>query len=128
MSYEDFLKESIKDNMDMVKSKDPKGTLKDKCMGYGNKYFEYRNEQSDNNYKMRHPNTQGDIFDKINNKITAGLYFADDHLGTKMVGHGIATAGRVARSNYEQYYQKSPYNDPYEKGWDAFQKATNIDY
>ena len=97
-------------------------------MGYSNKYLEYRNEQSDNNFNMRHPSTQGDIFDRMNNNITKGLYYADDKLGTAMIGHGIATAGRVTRDNYELYHQRSPFSDPFERSYDAFDKATNFGF
>ena len=72
--------------------------------------------------------TQGDIFDRMNNNITKGLYYADDKLGTAMIGHGIATAGRVTRDNYELYHQRSPFSDPFERSYDAFDKATNFGF
>ena len=128
MDYNDILKDSLKDTNKIFRSKNPKGTFKDKFMGYSNKYLEYRNEQSDNNFNMRHPSTQGDIFDRMNNNITKGLYYADDKLGTAMIGHGIATAGRVTRDNYELYHQRSPFSDPFERSYDAFDKATNFGF
>ena len=111
----------------IINSKQPKKTFKDICIGHSNDYMEDYNKRSDQEYSKKHPNTKDDIFDKMNNYMTKGLYLSDQYFGSAL-GHGIATAGRVARNNYEQYYQKSPFTDPYEKGWDAFQKATNIDY
>ena len=129
MDFGDYFKnfkKALKDTNEILSKRNPKGTFKKKCIDYSNQYLEYRNKQSDENYNMRHPYTQGDIFDRMNNNITEGLYYADEKLGTKVIGHGIATAGRVTRNNYELYHQRSPFSDPFERSFDAFDKATNL--
>ena len=116
------------DSYKMLRSKNPKKDLKDKCMDYSNNYMEQYNKSSDEEYNKKHPNTKGDIFDKMNHYITEGLYTSDQYFGTGVLGHVIASSGRIARNNYEQNYQRSPFTDPFERSYDAYQKATNIDY
>ena len=108
--------------------KNGKKKFKDKIYEYGNNYIETRIKESDENYNKRNPYNHGDIFDKFNNYITEGLYYSDKNLGTGMLGHGIAAAGRITRSNYEQNYERSPFTDGHERAWDAFKKSTDIDY
>ena len=99
--------------------------IKDGFYSLGNNFFEKYNENCDNGFNSRHPNSQGDVFDKMNNNLTKVLYAADN-FGTLSLGHGIATAGRVTRNNYETYYERSPFSVNFERAYDAYDKATNL--
>ena len=101
------------------------GRIKDSIYTLQNDFSEKYNENRDNDFNSRHPNSKGDVFDKMNNHLTKGLY-AVDNFGTGCLGHGIATAGRVTRSNYEINYERSPFTDKFERAYDAYDKATNI--
>ena len=100
--------------------------LKDECINYSNNRMEGYNARKDREFNQRHPNTQGDIFDKFNNGLTQMLYSADENLGTGSVGHAIATAGRVTRDNYELHYERSPFTDKFERSYHAFTNATDL--
>ena len=104
-----------------------KKEVKNEVINYANDRMEEYNQRSDNDFRSRHPGSQYDVFDKMNDGMTKALYFSDNYLGTRCVGHGIATAGRVTRNNYETYYERSPYTNPYDRAMDAYDKATNLD-
>ena len=106
--------------------KEVKKEAKGHIIDYSKKAMSNYNKRKDNDFNARHPNTQGDIFDRFNDRLTNGLYFLDDHLGTVLTGHSIATAGRVTRDNYELYYQRSPFTDEFERSYHAFQNATDL--
>ena len=102
------------------------GRIKDSIYNLPNNFLEKYNEINDNDFNSRHPNSQADVFDKMNDYLTKGLYQVDN-FGTGCLGHGIATAGRITRNNYEINYERSPFTDKFERAYDAYDKATNID-
>ena len=106
--------------------KEVKKEAKGHIINYAKKAMSNYNERKDNDFNARHPNTQGDIFDRLNNGLTQGLYYLDDNCGTVLTGHCIATAGRVTRDNYELNYQRSPFTDEFERSYHAFQNATDL--
>ena len=113
---------------ELWQDKNVRNEFKNQMVGLANKYSENYNQRSDNNFNARHPGSHYDVFDKMNDNITKGLYFSDEHLGTGCVGHGIATAGRITRNNYEIFYDRSPYTNNYDRAMDAYDKATNIGF
>ena len=112
---------------DLWNNKDFRKEVKDKIIDYTNDRLEDYNQRCDDDFNSRHPGKQFQVFDKMNDGITKGLYFSDNYLGTKCVGHGIATAGRITRNNYETHYERSPYTNPFDRAMDAYDKATNLD-
>ena len=107
-------------------SKNVKKQLKDQLIDYSKNTMKNYNERKDREFNARHPNTQGDIFDRFNNGLTNGLYYADNKLKTVLLGHSIATAGRITRDNYELYYERSPFTDNFERSFHAFTNATDL--
>ena len=107
-------------------SKEVKKQLKDQLIDYSKNTMKNYNERKDWEFNARHPNTQGDIFDRFNNRLTNGLYYADNNLGTVLLGHSIATAGRITRNNYELNYERSPFTDNFERSFHAFTNATDL--
>ena len=103
-----------------------KKEAKGHIINYAKKAMSNYNERKDNDFNARHPNTQGDIFDRFNNSITNGLYSLDNDFGTGLIGHCTATSGRIARDNYELHYQRSPFTDEFERSYHAFQNATDL--
>ena len=104
-------------NLDMFKFKSDGATL-----GANETYNEY----CDTVYNKTHPGNFEQI-DKFNNWVTDSLYFVDNF--TKIpYGHISATLGRGYRDNYELNYERSPFNDNFERSFDAFKKATEYDY
>ena len=103
-----------------------KKEAKGQIVNYAKKAMSNYNERKDNDFNARHPNTQGDIFDRFNNRLTNGLYYADNNLGTVLLGHSIATAGRITRNNYELNYERSPFTDNFERSFHAFTNATDL--
>ena len=107
-------------------SKNVKKQLKDQLIDYSKNTMKNYNERKDREFNARHPNTQGDIFDRFNNGLTNGLYYADNKLKTVLLGHSIATAGRITRDNYELHYERSPFTDNFERSFHAFTNATDL--
>ena len=107
-------------------SKNMKKQLKDQLIDYSKNTMKNYNERKDREFNARHPNTQGDIFDRFNNGLTNGLYYADNKLKTVLIGHSIATAGRITRDNYELHYERSPFTDNFERSFHAFTNATDL--
>ncbi len=107
-------------------SKNVKKQLKDQLIDYSKNTMKNYNERKDREFNARHPNTQGDIFDRFNNGLTNGLYYADNKLKTVLLGHSIATAGRITRDNYELHYERSPFTDNFERSFHAFKNATDL--
>ena len=116
----------VKIGMDPRFSKEVKKELKGHLIDYSKNTMKNYNERKDREFNARHPNTQGDIFDRLNNGLTNGLYYADNKLGTVLTGHCIATAGRITRDNYEVYYERSPFTDNFERSFHAFTNATDL--
>ena len=107
-------------------SKNVKKQLKDQLIDYSKNTMKNYNERKDREFNARHPNTQGDIFDRFNNGLTNGLYYADNKLKTVLLGHSIATAGRITRDNYELHYERSPFTDNFERSFHEFTNATDL--
>ena len=107
-------------------SKNVKKQLKDQLIDYSKNTMKNYNERKDREFNARHPNTQGDIFDRFNNGLTNGLYYADNKFKTVLIGHSIATAGRITRDNYELHYERSPFTDNFERSFHAFTNATDL--
>ena len=116
----------VRISMDPRLSKEVKKGLKDNLIDYSKNSMKNYNERKDREFNARHPNTQGDIFDRFNNGLTNRLYYLDNNLGTVLTGHSIATAGRIARDNYELYYERSPFTYNFERSFHAFTNATDL--
>ena len=76
-------------------NKDFRKEVKDKIIDYTNDRLEDYNQRCDDDFNSRHPGKQFQVFDKMNDGITKGLYFSDNYLGTKCVGHGIEQQGEL---------------------------------
>ena len=86
------------------------------------------NEYEDNIYNKKH--STGNKFEKIdkfNNFVDNSLYLADNFTSLPY-GHFASNYGRVVRDNYEFQYQRSPFNDKFDRAFDAYKKSTEFDY
>ena len=107
--------------------KNPVNQLKDKSKEAISNVMEMYNEVRDQQFNSQFDKNKFQKFDNFNDNLTFGLHYVDNFTSYP-IGHFIANHGRDVRSNYEFNYQRSPFQDKFDRSWDAYKKATEYDY